>query len=130
MIRLLVLTVLLLLGRAVQSAPLTGEFSSIDGGTLSIEDWRGQPILVVNTASQCGFTGQYSALQNVYDTYSERGLVVLAIPSDSFNQELESAEKVKQFCELNYDLTLPMTDINPAIGLKAHPFYHSVAVQT
>ncbi|WP_170470339.1 glutathione peroxidase [Ruegeria arenilitoris] len=130
MFRLLLLSALLLVARAVQAAPLTGEFDSIDGGTLSIEDWRGQPVLVVNTASHCGFTGQYEGLQKVHDTYADRGLVVLAVPSDSFNQELGSAEEVKQFCEVNYDLTLPMTDITPVKGAGAHPFYRAVAQQT
>ncbi len=130
MIRMLVLTALILLGRTVQAAPVSGEFASIDGGTLSIDDWRGQPVLVVNTASHCGFTGQYAALQKVYEIYSDRGLVVLAVPSDSFNQELGSAEEVKEFCELNYDLTLPMTDITPVKGADAHPFYKAVATQT
>ncbi len=130
MIRFLALTVLLLLARVVQAAPLTGAFESIDGGTLSIEDWRGQPVLVVNTASHCGFTGQYSALQKMHEAYAEDGLVVLAVPSDSFNQELDSAEDVKQFCEMNYGLTLPMTDITPVKGAQAHPFYKAVADQT
>ncbi len=130
MLRLLLLTALILVGRSVQAAPLTGEFASIDGGTLSIEDWRGQPVLVVNTASQCGFTGQYAALQDVHEAYSPRGLVVLAVPSDSFNQELGSADEVKQFCEMNYGLTLPITDITPVTGGDAHPFYKAVAQQT
>lgn len=130
MFRMLLLTGLILLARVAQSAPLTGEFASIDGGTLSIEDWRGQPVLVVNTASQCGFTGQYAGLQKVFETYSDRGLVVLAVPSDSFNQELESSDEVKEFCEINYDLTLPMTEITPVAGQNAHPFYKAVAAQT
>lgn len=130
MLRLLMLTVLLLVGRAVQAAPLTGEFNSIDGGTLAIEDWRGQPVLVVNTASHCGFTGQYAALQDLHETYGDKGLVVLAVPSDSFNQELGSAEEVKEFCDFNYGLTLPMTDITPVKGVDAHPFYKTVAAQT
>ncbi len=130
MFRMLLLTVLILIGRAVQAAPLTGEFDSIDGGTLAIEDWRGQPILVVNAASHCGFTGQYEALQKVHEDYAARGLVVLAVPSDSFNQELDSAEQVKEFCEFNYGLTLPMTDITPVKGAKAHAFYRAVADQT
>ena len=106
MFRVLLLSVLLLIGRAVQAAPLTAEFASIDGGVLSLEAWRGQPVLVVNTASQCGFTGQYADLQKMHETYGKRGLVVLAVPSDSFNQELETASEVKAFCEMNYGLTL------------------------
>ncbi|WP_282121232.1 glutathione peroxidase [Ruegeria atlantica] len=130
MFRLLLLSVLLLVARAVQAAPLTGEFDSIDGGTLSLEGWRGQPVLIVNTASHCGFTGQYAGLQKIHDTYADRGLVVLAVPSDSFNQELGTAAEVKQFCEMNYGLTLPMTDITSVKGVAAHPFYRAVALQT
>ncbi|WP_170600723.1 glutathione peroxidase [Ruegeria arenilitoris] len=130
MFRMLLLSALLLIGRTVQAAPVSGEFPSIDGGTLSLSDWRGQPVLVVNTASQCGFTGQYSGLQKLQDTYGPNGLVVLAVPSDSFNQELETASEVKEFCDLNYDLTLPMTDITPVTGPQAHPFYKAVAAET
>lgn len=130
MFRMLLLSALLLIGRTVQAAPVSGEFASIDGGTLSLSDWRGQPILVVNTASQCGFTGQYAGLQKLQDIYGPKGLVVLAVPSDSFKQELETAGEVKEFCELNYDLTLPMTDITPVTGPQAHPFYKVVAAET
>nr|WP_262386428.1 glutathione peroxidase [Roseobacter litoralis] len=105
-------------------------FASIDGGTLETSDWAGQPLLVVNTASQCGFTGQYAGLQALYDEYRDRGLVVLAVPSDDFNQELGSAEEVKEFCEINYGLDLPMADITPVKGPGAHPFYLDVAAQT
>lgn len=107
-----------------------GTFPSIDGGTLSIEDWRGQPVLVVNTASQCAFTGQYASLQKLYDRYRSRGLVVLAVPSDDFRQELSSAAEVKEFCELNFDLDLPMTDISQITGEGAHPFFQAVRNET
>ncbi len=107
-----------------------GTFPSIDGGTLTIEDWRGQPVLVVNTASQCGFTGQYAGLQSLYDQYRDRGLVVLAVPSDDFNQELATASEVKAFCALNFDLDLPMTDISIVTGRDAHPFYQAVRTET
>ncbi|MCL4138286.1 UNVERIFIED_CONTAM: hypothetical protein GTU68_036349 [Idotea baltica] len=107
-----------------------GTFPSIDGGSLTIEDWRGQPVLVVNTASQCGFTGQYAGLQSLYDKYRDKGLIVLAVPSDDFNQELASASEVKEFCELNFDLDLPMTDITKVKGADAHPFYKEVRKET
>jgi len=106
------------------------EFANIDGGVLNMGDWAGQPILVVNTASQCGFTGQYAGLQQLYDTYRDDGLVVLAVPSDDFQQELDSAEEVKAFCEMNYGLDLPMADITSVKGPDAHPFYAQVADQT
>ena len=104
-------------------------FSNIDGGTLNLADWAGRPVLVVNTASQCGFTYQYAGLQALYDQYEARGLVVLAVPSDDFNQELASAEKVKEFCEISFGLNLPMTDITHVRGAQAHPFYKALAAE-
>ncbi|MCE8539868.1 glutathione peroxidase [Ruegeria pomeroyi] len=130
MYRIVFLIFLLLVGRSVQAGPVSGVFPSIDGGSLSMEDWRGRPVLVVNTASQCGFTGQYAGLQNLWETYQDAGLVVLAIPSDDFNQELATAAEVKEFCALNYDLTLPMTDILHVKGTQAHPFYKAVKAET
>lgn len=102
-------------------------FRNIDGGTLSLADWAGQPVLVVNTASQCGFTYQYDGLQALYDQYKARGLVVLAVPSDDFNQELASAAEVKEFCEISFGLDLPMADITHVRGTEAHPFYQSLS---
>lgn len=98
-------------------------FASIDGGMIDLDSFRGQPVLVVNTASLCGFTGQYEDLQALHDTYGARGLTVLAVPSDDFRQELADASAVKEFCEVNFNLTLPMTDITPVTGADAHPFY-------
>lgn len=112
------------------AAPKDLTFSSIDGGTLDLSDWEGQPVLVVNTASQCGFTPQYKGMQELYDRYRKDGLVVVAVPSDDFNQELESAEEVKEFCELTYGIDLPMTDITPVRGIDAHPFYKKVRAET
>ncbi len=105
-------------------------FENIDGGTLKISDWSGQPVLVVNTASLCGFTGQYAALQELYDTYRDDGLVVLAVPSGDFQQELGSNEEVKDFCEIQYGLDLPMTGVTHVRGAKAHPFYESLRNET
>lgn len=112
-----------LLATPVMAGPLTGTFDSIDGGTFAIEDWRGQPVLVVNTASLCGFTHQYGALQDLQDTYGEAGLVVVAVPSDDFRQELGSEKEVKDFCEVNFGLTIPMSTITRVRGRSAHPFY-------
>lgn len=105
-------------------------FPNIDGGTLQLSDWAGQPVLVVNTASECGFTYQYDGLQALYDRYKARGLVVLAVPSDDFNQELASADDVKEFCEVSFGLDLPMADISRVKGSQAHAFYKAVKVQT
>ena len=105
-------------------------FDNIDGGTLSMDDWQGRPVLVVNTASRCGFTPQYDGLQALYDRYRAQGLVVLAVPSDDFRQELSTAEEVKDFCEVNFGLDIPMTDITHVRGSQAHPFYKWVSQQT
>ncbi len=98
-------------------------FAVIDGGQIDLGDYRGKPVLVVNTASLCGFAGQYDDLQTLHETYAARGLLVLAVPSDDFAQELASDAAVKEYCAVNFDLTLPMTAITPVTGVAAHPFY-------
>lgn len=98
-------------------------FESIEGGDLSLSDFKGNPVLIVNTASRCGFTSQYDGLQTVYDKYREKGLTVLAIPSNDFKQELAEDQKVKQFCKINFNLNLPMTTITHVKGPNAHPFF-------
>src|SRR6056297_4111036 len=103
------------------------QFESIDGGTLSLKQWQGQPVLVVNTASRCGFTPQYDGLQALYDAYRDRGLVVLAVPSQDFRQELATNDDVADFCEVNFGLDIPMTTISSVKGDNAHPFYKWVA---
>ena len=118
------------IAHAVNASTVAGTFNSIDGGTISLEAWRGQPVLVVNTASRCGFTGQYDDLQALYDQYRERGLQVLAVPSNDFRQELDSEGAVKEFCEVNFNLDLPMTEITGVRGGNAHPFYKSVQEAT
>ena len=97
-------------------------FPSIDGGNYSTADWRGKPVLVVNTASRCGYTPQYEALQALSDQYEGRA-IVLAVPSDDFNQELGSDAEVKAFCDLNYALTLPMTTIEHVAEGDVHPLF-------
>ncbi len=103
--------------------PQDDRFASIDGGELALSDWAGQPILLVNTASLCAFTGQYEDLQALQDRYEGAGLVVLAVPSDDFAQELGSNEEVAEFCELTYGIDLPMTTITSVKGPDAHPVY-------
>lgn len=115
---------------AAPAAPLGGTFDNIDGGTLSLSDWAGQPVLVVNTASFCGFTGQYEGLQALWEAHREAGLVVLAVPSDDFNQEFGTSEEVAEFCEMTYGIDLPMTEITRVTGPEAHPFYAALRAQT
>lgn len=98
-------------------------FASIDGGEIALGDWAGRPVLVANTASLCAFTDQYEGLQALYDRYRAAGLVVLAVPSDDFRQELATEEEVAAFCEANFGLDLPMAEITSVRGPDAHPFY-------
>lgn len=113
------------------SAAFAGfSFTAIEGGEIDLDAWRGGPVLVVNTASLCGYTPQYEDLQTLQDTYSARGLKVLAVPSNDFAQELDSNTEVKAFCDANFGLTLPMTSITPVTGSAAHPFYTWVKSQT
>jgi glutathione peroxidase len=98
-------------------------FESIDGGTIGFADWPGRPVLVVNTASLCAFTHQYEGLQALHETYRDAGLVVLAVPSNDFRQELGSDAEVRDFCDLTFGLDLPMSVITHVRGAEAHPFY-------
>jgi len=118
-----------LLATAAHAGTRDEVFANIDGGTLQLDDWAGQPVLVVNTASECGFTGQYDGLQKLYDEYKSRGLVVLAVPSGDFHQELASSAQVKEFCEVSFGLDLPMADITFVKGAQAHGFYKAVRDQ-
>ena len=103
-------------------------FRAIDGGDLPLANFKGKAMLIVNTASMCGFTSQYSGLQTLWDIYRDRGLVVLAVPSDDFGgQELDSAAEVKSFCSINYNIDFQMTDIVRVKGPAAHPYYRWVA---
>lgn len=99
-------------------------FTSIDGGKLPLARYRGKVLLVVNTASFCGFTHQYGGLQAVWKRYRTRGLVVLGVPSNDFgNQEPGKAAEIKQFCKTNFDVDFPLTAKVKVKGAAAHPFY-------
>jgi len=97
---------------------------TLDGRDFSLEEFRGKVLLIVNTASQCGFTPQYTGLETLYRTYKERGLAVLGFPCNQFGaQEPGTAADIGAFCEQNYGVSFPMfakIDVN---GEKAHPLY-------
>ena len=101
-------------------------FKSIDGGIIDTNDWRGKPYLIVNTASKCGFTRQYAPLQKLYDRFHDQGLQMIAVPSDDFNQELDTDQEVKAFCELTYGIDMPMSVTTSIKGDEAHPFFKSL----
>ena len=100
---------------------------SISGGDIKLADYKNKVVLLVNTASQCGFTPQYAGLQKIYDRYKDDGLVVLGVPSDDFKQELSSDDDVKKFCEIRYGVNFPMTSIQKIKGNDAHPIYKWIA---
>jgi glutathione peroxidase len=110
-------------------APMAQAFSftALNGDALDLDAWRGKPVLVVNTASFCGFTHQYRDMQALYEEFGEDGLVVLAVPSADFRQEYNSNEDVAQFCRVETGLTFPIAEITPVRGPDAHPFYRWLA---
>ncbi len=104
------------------------EFVSIDGEKLPLDAWRGRPVLVVNTASFCGYTPQYSDLEALWRRYRDRGLVVLGVPSNDFGRQEPGTEvEIKEFCTANYSVDFPMTGKCSVIGGQAHPFYQWIA---
>jgi glutathione peroxidase len=100
------------------------EFTAIDGQPLKLSQFVGKPVLIVNTASECGLTPQYRGLQALWERYRDRGLVVLGVPSNDFGgQEPGTEAEIKSFCSSTYKVGFPMTAKYAVIGGKAHPFY-------
>ena len=97
---------------------------NIDGHTIKFSDYKEKAILLVNVASNCGFTKQYSDLQSLWDKYKDKGLIVLGIPSNQFGeQEPGSNAEIKKFCKVNFNINFPMTEKIDVIGNNAHPFF-------
>src|SRR5579864_1495545 len=87
------------------------EFAGLDGAKLPLAAWRGQPVLIVNTASYCGYTPQYRDLEALWQRYRDRGLVVLGVPSNDFGQqEPGTAAEIRQFCDTSYQVDFPLTE--------------------
>ena len=95
----------------------------ISGNQLNLKEFKNNVILLVNTASYCGFTKQYDDLQYIWDKYKDNNFIVLAVPSNTFNQEKKSNNEVKEFCEFNFNITFPITEISEVKGNNAHPIY-------
>ena len=97
---------------------------SINGNVLDLNIYKNKIILIVNVASKCGFTKQYSGLQTLYDKYRDNGLVILGIPSNQFGgQEPGTNDEIKEFCETNFNITFPMTDKVDVKGVNIHEIY-------
>ncbi len=99
------------------------KINSISGDIIDLNDFKGKPVLMVNTASYCGFTKQYDDMQELWEKYRDRGLVVLGVPSGSFNQEKKNNDEVKEFCEVNFNINFPITEITDVKGNNAHEIY-------
>ena len=100
------------------------KFKDLDGSILNLSEYKGKVVVVVNVASQCGFTNQYEDMQNVWEQYQSRGVVMLGVPSNDFGkQEPGSNEDIKNFCEAKFGISFPMTEKVSVKGSNAHPFY-------
>jgi glutathione peroxidase len=133
--RLFMTLSLLVIGNVAAAAATAGSahdftFTAIEGDPLPLSSFEGKVVLVVNTASLCGFTHQYADLQAIWERYRERGFVVLGVPSNDFgNQEPGTEDEIKTFCEVNFDIDFPMTTKVQVKGNDAHPFYKWAAGQ-
>ena len=99
------------------------KIEGISGEIINLSDYKNKVVLIVNTASYCGFTKQYDELQELWDLYKSKGLIVLGVPSNSFNQEKQSNSEVKEFCEVNFNINFPLTAITDVKGEKAHELF-------
>ncbi|MEH6663833.1 MAG: hypothetical protein V7678_03190 [Brevundimonas sp.] len=105
-------------------------FDGLSTPSVPMTAFQGDVVLVVNTASKCGFTPQYEGLQALYEEYGEQGFAVVGVPSGDFmNQELETAEDIREFCTLNFGVTFPMAGRTRVTGDDAHPFYQWARAQ-
>lgn len=101
-----------------------------NGEEVSLSSYEGQPMIIVNTASKCGFTPQFKELQELYDEYKDQGLVVLGFPSDQFsNQEFENMKDTMEFCQLNYGVTFPMFKKIDVKGDHADPLFQYLVAE-
>lgn len=100
-------------------------FKTLVGGKpMPLSNYSGKVLLIVNTASQCGFTPQYEGLEKLYETYKDKGFVIIGVPSNDFGaQEPGSSEEIAHFCKLNYGVSFPMASKEIVSGDNAHPFY-------
>ena len=99
------------------------KINSISGEQIDFKDYKNKVVLVVNTASYCGFTNQYNDLQLLWEKYKSEGLIVLGVPSNSFNQEKKEDSDVKEFCEVNFNIDFPMSSITEVKGKNSHEIF-------
>ena len=106
------------------------EAQSIDGRSVQLEQFRGKPLLIVNTASACGFTPQFGGLEKLHQTYGDRGLVVLGFPCNQFgSQDSGTNEEIATFCQKNYGVSFSMMSKVEVNGAQAHPLYQWLSAE-
>ena len=99
------------------------KIESISGEIIDFNKYKNKVVLIVNTASYCGFTKQYGELQELWDQYKSKGLIVFGVPSNSFNQEKKDDEDVKKFCEVNFNISFPLSSITEVKGGNVHELF-------
>ena len=99
------------------------QIESINGEIINFKEYENKVILLVNTASYCGFTRQYDDLQKLWDQFKTKGLIVLGIPSNSFNQEKKNNSEIKKFCEINFNINFPLSTLTDVKGNNAHEIF-------
>lgn len=100
------------------------------GESYQLDVYKGQVLMIVNTASKCGFTKQFTQLEALYAKYKKDGFVVLGFPSNQFKQELENGEEAAQFCRLDYGVTFPMHELIKVNGAEAHPLFQHLTAES
>jgi glutathione peroxidase len=99
-------------------------FNGLNGNTINLAKFKNKVIVVINVASKCGFTNQYEDMQTIWEKYSDKGVIILGVPSNDFgNQEPGSSDEIKTFCETKFGITFPMTEKVKVKGANAHPFF-------
>jgi glutathione peroxidase len=110
---------------------LDHKFGSLQGEPVSLCQFRGKVVLIVNTASECGYTPQYEGLEGLYRRYRDKGFVVLGFPANDFGgQEPGSNKQIAEFCQVNYGVTFPMFTKTSVVGANANPLYRELAART
>ena len=99
------------------------KIESINGEIINFDNYKDKVVLLVNTASYCGFTKQYAELQQLWSNYKSKGLIVLGVPSNSFNQEKKNDEDIKKFCEVNFNINFPLSTVTNVKGDNAHEIF-------
>lgn len=105
-------------------------FTTLQGSKINLCDYQDKPILVVNTASKCGFTPQFESLEGLYSKYKDKGLLVIGFPSNDFRQELSDDKQIGDFCKQTYAVKFPMITKTSVSGVNANPFYKQLAAKT